>query len=267
MNTLMAHPPANIDVLLMEGTNLPHAAAHCKPTPTEDELLQGFVDVFNNTPGRVFVTASCSNVDRIVTLYKACRRTSRTLVIDLYTAYLLEQIGKLYNSIPRAGFGNIKVVVTRRINNYVIERFKQNNLVDRLVDAKSAIKARTLDKTYKRWVIMVRKSMLDDFSHAGIVPTNDDTWVWSLWEGYCKKDWAKHLAEFFKTCRQETLHTSGHASQEILHKFAVSMNPRMLIPIHGEAWAEHAAVFPNVRLVRNGEWISITGEIYEQSHP
>jgi hypothetical protein len=47
-----------------------------------------------------------------VTLFWAAKRAGRTLVIDLYTADVLDRIAE-GTGLPRAGFPNFKVVVTR----------------------------------------------------------------------------------------------------------------------------------------------------------
>jgi ribonuclease J len=61
---LMKSPPGNLDVLLMEGTNL----GSDKSCVTERDLESEFVELFRGTPGRVFVAWSAQNVDRTVTL-------------------------------------------------------------------------------------------------------------------------------------------------------------------------------------------------------
>jgi ribonuclease J len=86
----MANPPRDIDVLLMEGTNL----GSDKPTVREDDLEADFVSLFTDTPGRVFVAWSAQNIDRTVILYRAAKKAGRTLVVDLYTAEVLELLGE-----------------------------------------------------------------------------------------------------------------------------------------------------------------------------
>jgi ribonuclease J len=88
VDRIMAKPPADIDVLLTEGTNL----GSDKPVKTENEIEQDFVALFERTKGRVFVSWSGQNIDLTVTLYRAAKRTGRTLVIDLYTADVLDRI-------------------------------------------------------------------------------------------------------------------------------------------------------------------------------
>ena len=104
---LMAAPPKNLDVLLMEGTNL----GSDKPCVTESNLEDAFVDLFRSTAGRVFVAWSAQNVDRTVTLYRACLKAGRTLVVDLYTAEVMEALAE-FGKLPRPGWNNLKVVVT-----------------------------------------------------------------------------------------------------------------------------------------------------------
>ena len=88
-------------MLVTEGTIL----GSDKPVKTEDELECDFVDFFKRTKGRVFVAWSAQNIDRTVILYRAAKRTGRTLVIDLYTADVLDRICA-GTRVPRAGFPN-----------------------------------------------------------------------------------------------------------------------------------------------------------------
>ena len=90
VDRMMANPPSDIDVLLTEGTNL----GSDKPVKSEKEIEQDFVELFKRTKGRVFVSWSAQNIDRTVTIYRAAKRTGRTLVIDLYTADVLDRISE-----------------------------------------------------------------------------------------------------------------------------------------------------------------------------
>jgi ribonuclease J len=80
----------------MEGTNL----GSDKPCSTESNLEGTFVDLFRSTAGRVFVVWSAQNVDRTVTLYRACLKAGRTLVVDLYTAEVMEALAE-FGKLPR----------------------------------------------------------------------------------------------------------------------------------------------------------------------
>ena len=73
--------------------------------------------MFKRTKGRVFVSWSGQNIDRTVSLYRAAKRTGRILAIDLYTADVLDRIAE-GTRLPRAGFPNLKVVVTKGLGSY-----------------------------------------------------------------------------------------------------------------------------------------------------
>jgi ribonuclease J len=107
VDAIMKTPPADIDVLLTEGTNL----GSDKPIKSETDLEADFVALFTRIKGRMFVVWSGQNIDRTVTLYRAAKRTGRNLAIDLYTADVLERIAN-GTGLPRAGFPNLDVVVT-----------------------------------------------------------------------------------------------------------------------------------------------------------
>ena len=89
---LIAHPPQNVDVMLMEGSTLGRLNAE-QAFPTEADIEARFVELFRKTAGLALVAASAQNIDRMVSLYRACKRTGRTLVIDLYTAEILRATG------------------------------------------------------------------------------------------------------------------------------------------------------------------------------
>ena len=96
VDRFVGSPPPDIDVLLMEGTNL----GSNKPCVTESDLEDEFEALFGGTKGRVFVAWSAQNIDRTVTLYRACLKTGRTLVVDLYTAEVLEMLGE-FGKLPQ----------------------------------------------------------------------------------------------------------------------------------------------------------------------
>jgi len=243
---LMETPP-EVDVLLMEGTNL----GSDKPTKSETDLEDEFVALFRETPGRVFVCWSAQNIDRTVSIYRACIKTNRTLVVDLYTAEVLELISE-YGRLPRAGLKNLKVVVTRRFANLYRQKGREN-FVDRM--AAHGVSAAAIAENPRRWVTMIRPSLIDDFSAKGVQPTPDDAWSYSQWKGYLAQPDGMMLQRWFDQggAKARHIHTSGHASQADLQAFSSAIKPRMLVPIHGVAWDSESAGFAQVCRLRDGE--------------
>lgn len=244
---LMANPPPAIDVLLMEGTNL----GSDKPSMTESDLEGDFEALFRRTKGRVFVAWSAQNVDRTVTLYRACLKTGRTLVVDLYTAEVLETLAA-FGRLPQPDWPAMKVVVTSAFAR-MYRRKGDEAFVQRMVP--HGISAKKLAATPEKWVVMVRPSLVRDYEPAGVEPNSDDAWSWSMWRGYLKNEDGARLQEWFERggAQAAHIHTSGHASPANLRAFASSIDPKWLVPIHGVAWDTETEGFPPIRRLKDGE--------------
>ena len=242
------NPPGHIDVLIMEGTNVGHAHSY----PSEADVEDRFVDLFTGTEGRVFVTWSAQNIDRTVSIFRACKKVNRKLVIDIYTAHVLKTLAD-HAKIPQADWSDIKVVITNRICR-LYERMGKSAFVEQ-VCIPNGMSAAKLQKNPGKWVIMTRKSMIQDFANKGVIPTSTDSWSFSMWKGYLGEPDGKALQEWFKrgNCRIEHIHTSGHASLEALKSFSKAMSPKHLVPIHSFDWDDNIGRFCNVRQLRNGE--------------
>lgn len=248
---LMARPPRDIDVLVIEGTNL----GSDKTTRSEDELERDFVRLFKETEGRVFVAWSAQNIDRTVTLYRACKQSGRTLAVDLYTANVLEALGDLAR-IPQPGWAYLTVVMTKDLRR-MYARAGREDFIARA--AAHGISAAGLASNPSKWVVMIRPSLIRNFREKGVVPTPQDAWSYSMWRGYLDRDDGKKLASWFEAggSRSVHLHTSGHASPADLRAFARAMNPKVLVPVHGTAWDGDVEGFPPIRRVRDGQVVRL----------
>jgi ribonuclease J len=245
IDRMMASPPPKIDVLVTEGTNL----GSDKPVTTEDELEREFVELFKRTKGRVFVAWSAQNIDRTVTLYRAAKRTGRTLVIDLYSADILDRISG-GTRVPRAGFPNLKVVVTRGLRSYY-RKLGREDFVARM--APNGLAARRLVRGHN--VIMLRRGLIADYERAGVAPTADDAFNFSMWRGYLSEP---DIAEVLEWCRGRGteiayIHTSGHASPADLRAFAAAIRPKVTVPVHGAKWDEESHGFGTIRRLADAE--------------
>jgi ribonuclease J len=107
---MLKEPPKNVDVMLMEGSSLGRLG-ESEGFPTEDALERIFVERFTMTPGIVLVACSAQNIDRIVTIYRAAKRTGRTLVIDAYAAEVLKATGNDNIPKPVQGWPNLAVFI------------------------------------------------------------------------------------------------------------------------------------------------------------
>lgn len=243
---LMAAPPPDIDVLLMEGTNL----GSSKPVMTESDLEGDFLALFKRTQGRVYVAWSAQNIDRTVTIYRACKRAGRELVVDLYTAQVLRMLSE-HGSIPQPGWPGLKVLITSRFS-----RMYRGKGDDAFVDemAQHGISVRAFSRMPNA-VCMIRPSLIDDLEMGGVRPSSDDSWSFSMWKGYLADSQGSRLHEWFEQARApaQHIHTSGHASPDDLRAFSMSINPKALVPIHGLAWDEQQSGFPTIKRLKDGE--------------
>ena len=250
VDRMMANPPAGIDALIIEGTNLGTE----KPVKSEQELEQDFKELFDRTRGRVFVTWSGQNIDRTVTLYRAAKRAKRTLVIDLYTADVLDRISD-GTKLPRAGYPNLRVVITKRLR-AAYARNGREEFITRMAGSGTAAK----NLAGGRDVIMVRRALIPDYEGAGVLPNADDAYNFSMWRGYLPEAYHSAALEWCRAGGSEIayIHTSGHASAADLRAFAQALQPKVVIPVHGERWDEHSGGFGNVKRLCDGERYSIS---------
>jgi ribonuclease J len=222
-----------------------------KSSAAESRLETDFVELFKSSVGRVFVAWSAQNIDRTVTLYRACLKAGRTLAVDLYTAEVLRLL-EPHAKLPQPGWPSLKVVVTGALAR-MYRRKGREAFVQEMVP--HGISARNLAENSARWAIMFRPSLINDFERGGVVPTGDDVWSWSMWGGYLQNEGGRRTRDWFDAggATSRHIHTSGHASPAQLRAFAAAVRPGCLVPIHGLAWGTEREGFPPIRDLKDGE--------------
>lgn len=244
---ILAHPPKDIDVLLLEGTTIGRLNAE-EHIPTEQEMEDAFAKAFSATKGLVLVQCSAQNIDRIVSVFKACRRTDRTLVIDLYAAAILEATGR--TSIPQSDWPDIALYVpqSQRV------KIKNNAWFDLLkTHAKHRIFIEDLQEAPERAVLLFRALHRQDLERGNCL--KDALYIYSQWGGYWETDSFKQVREWLEchNIPKQHIHTSGHASPANLQQFAAALNPRKTVPIHTQLPEQYQSLFPNVELHNDAE--------------
>ena len=244
---LVNDPPANIDTMLMEGSSLGRLGEHAQ-FPTESDIEQRLVDNFC-APGFVMISASAQNIDRMVSIYRACKRTGRTLVLDLYAMEILRATGNA--NLPGAGWPNL-VVYVPEYQRRQIARTKRFDLLEPYRAAR--VYRDHLNGIGDKAVLLFRPAMASDVEAA-------DLWgharvIWSQWDGYLKDGPGAMLKANLETRNipLDLIHTSGHASIADLKRLAAAFNPRRLIPIHTFEGDSFAKYFDNVTRRHDGEW-------------
>lgn len=248
---LIQNPP-KVNVLLMEGTLIGDRLE--EPTVTESDLQEKFVSVIEETPGIVLVTTSSQNIDRIVTIFRASKQTNRRLIIDFYTAEILDKL-KTYAKLPQASWPRIRVCYPQ----FLAHRFEELGLKDILVrHRKNGIKWTRVNEIENNAVLLIRAGFLWDIKK--FLDLKGASWIYSLWPGYFERSKPlRNLKSYLdgKGVRYEYLHTSGHAKLDDLKRFVETVAPEILIPIHSFYPERFKDYFSNVRIVNDGDIVSL----------
>ncbi len=246
---MVKKPPKNIDVMLMEGSSLGRLA-DSETFPTEVELECIFVDRFRTTPGMVLVACSAQNIDRVVTIYRAAKRTGRTLIVDAYAAEILKATG--YDRIPKPvrDWSNIAVFIPQAQRIHLVRK----NIAP-IVNSYRGFRLwpGQLAEHAPRSVMLFRPWMLRDLERAEAL--SGARIIWSQWEGYLKEGPSAQLEADCKArgFAFEVIHTSGHASIADLKRLAAAVSPKALVPIHTFEAERFPELFENVVLHQDGE--------------
>jgi len=245
---LMDNPPKNIDVLLLEGSTLGRLE-NKESFPSETEIEEQLVAAFSKSTGLCLVHTSAQNIDRIVSIFRACKKTGKTLVIDLYTSVVLKATGNKH--IPQSDWPEIAIYVpqSQRI------QIKNNKWFDLLkTHSKNRIYIENLQAISDQSVLLFRPLHMRDPEKANLL--KDAVYIYSMWEGYWEQDSNLYLREWLvkHNIQKQSIHTSGHASPSDLKRFAEALVPSRIVPIHTFVPEKYGELFDNVELNADGEY-------------
>jgi len=245
----VCQPPDRVDLLLMEGTTI---GRDDQAFPTEEALEQRFVELFQQTKGMPLVWCSGQNIDRLVTIMRACIKARRQFIIDMYTAHILRATGN--DRLPQAGWDHIKVFLPSA----------QRQQIKRHGEFEVA-------KSYRAWrifpehlaqaaptsVMLFRPSMMKDLEDASCLVGSRV--IYSLWAGYLKDaktipfhDWLRQHGIPLCEC-----HTSGHAAVRDLVRLRKAFSNAPVVPIHTVNADRFEELFGNAQCHNDGEWWTV----------
>jgi ribonuclease J len=245
---LAANPPQNIDTLLLEGSSLGRLTDSQK-FPTEKEIEDQLAHVFFSTEGLALIHTSGQNIDRIVSIFRASKRTGRKLIIDLYTAAVLEATGN--ENIPQSAWPDVALYVpqAQRI------QIKENAWFDLLKrHSTNRIFIEHLKQAPKKSTLLFRPLHRFDLECGECLA--GATYIYSQWDGY----WEQGSYDMVKiwllkhSIPKHSIHTSGHASPAELKRFVAAIKPSKVVPIHSSFPEKYPELFPNVEAHQDGEW-------------
>ena len=247
----ISSPPTGIDTLLLEGTTIGRNGPEFSPL-TEDELGEEFVNVFKSTKGLALVNVSAQNIDRMVTIFRACIKTGRSLVIDLYTAEILAATESL--NIPQSHWEKIHLCIPHRQRIQI----KKNSWFDKLnKHSVNRIFPKTIAADPSRYTLIFRSLWMTDLDKAECL--GGASLIHSQWEGYLRQE-SFQLIEKWREAHGisfHQVHTSGHASPADLRRFATAVSAKTLVPIHTNAPEIYDSLYSNVTRHADGEWWNV----------
>ena len=248
---LVANPSTNIDVLLLEGSSIGRLS-NDQQFPNENDIETQLVQVFSATEGLALVHTSAQNIDRIVTILRASKRTGRKLVIDLYTAAILEATGN--ENIPKSDWPDVALYVpqAQRI------QIKKNAWFDLLNrHATNRIYIEHFQQAPRKSTLLFRPLHQFDLERGECL--EGATYIYSLWDGYWERGDYNIVRNWLErhSIPRHSIHTSGHASIVDLKKIVTALNPHRVVPIHSFMPECYKELFPDVVQYNDGEWWEI----------
>ena len=247
---MIKSPPEHIDVMLLEGTSLGRLGDD-KPFPSETDIERKFEKAFNETAGLAMVHCSSQNVDRVVSVMKASKRTGRKLVIDLYTAVVLEATGNKH--IPQSDWREIALFVPESQS----WKIKRNAWFDLLKQhSRNRIFREKIHESPERYTLLFRPLYQGDLTQGECL--EGASYIYSQWEGYWDRgefDGVKRWLEQHGIDKRSN-HTSGHASPLDLKRLVKALKPGTVVPIHTFKPEHYEKMYPNVDVHGDGEWWS-----------
>ena len=251
---IIKNPPKDIDLLFMEGTMIQRSN---DDFPMEVAVEKKIYETIKDQENITFLISSSQNIDRIVSAFRACRRAGKTLVLDIYTAWVLEKLKLVSTNIPAMGWNQIKIKLSYSQHEKLKDNpdffgdFRQRVYQNRI--SKDELQANPADYLY--FGKMSHFKTINFYKEIKQVNV-----IYSQWLGYLSyKDEEYFGAETIAGYRGDPqvnfvyAHTSGHAAVEDLKKFAEALKPKILVPVHTEHGDEFKALFNNVSEIHDNE--------------
>lgn len=260
-NKMVNVPPKNIDMLFMEGTMIEHSN---DDFPSESDVENKIYETIKDQKNLSFIISSSQNIDRVVSAFRACKRAGKTLIIDIYTAWVLEKLKQVSDHVPAMDWDLVKVYADHphdemlKKNPDFFGKFRKELYKYRIM--KEEIEADP--SCFLFFGRMSRFPVIDKYKRPR--PVNV---IYSQWLGYLQFKNHEYLgAEAIAAYRNDQqvnfvyAHTSGHATLNDLKTFAAALNARHLIPIHTEHKEEYPMHFKNVTVLEDQKDYMLTDE-------
>ena len=232
-DSFINNPPEAVDLLLMEGSCL--GRDQSTDYETETSLEDKFLAVFRKTSGLCIIQVSSQNIDRIVTIYRACKKSGRTLVMPSYNGHLLWSLNN--PSLPGFTWADVR--------KFALEKKKGHETTPQ-----------ELSCYPEKYVVLLNKFIFDTLRNQSMI-NEQSCFIYSMWNGY--KELYRDRIEYIisRQAFMTDIHTSGHADITALKKFAEALSPARIVPVHTFFPLKFKELFKNVELRSDNETFEI----------
>ena len=250
---MVSRPPEDIDLLLIEGTMIERGNPEFLD---ESAVEKKITEIVANQKNSTFVISSAQNIDRFCSVFNACRKSNRMLIIDVYMAFVLEMVKKLSDRLPTIDAYNVLVYNSKSQMDKLTE--------DEFVDFKTRVHDKAVHNGIfvkpEKFVYFVRcpnEKLIQEILKNN---TNIISLVYSQWKGYLQDENKTYCTPIInKLLDQKNVnftyaHTSGHAPVEELIELAKAIDPMKIVPIHTENPAKMKLEFEVAGLTNVEVW-------------
>jgi ribonuclease J len=245
---MIKNPPQEVNTILLEGSSLGRITKD-ETFPSENDIENQLVQQFSETTGLALIHTSSQNIDRIVSIFRASKRTGRQLIIDLYTAVVLEATGN--SSIPQSDWKGVSLYIPH----YQRVKIKKLGTFDVLKrHSLNRIYGEAIQREPDKYTLLFRSLHIPDLNRLDCL--NGANYIYSQWEGYWEQESFDGIKKFLlkHSIPKHSIHTSGHATPSDLQKLISAINPQKVVPIHSFFPEKYPDLFSNVEPHNDGEW-------------
>lgn len=228
---LLSALPKSVDVLIHEGTNIGKNAC----TMTETELECKAAEIMRATENPVFVLQAGTNIDRLVSIYRASRQSGRVIYMDHYTSLIASAAG---GKIPRPDVFDDVIAFTPRAL-----RGKRKDLFFEIQNKRGLKGIASGTKPFTMLVCPTMGKYIKKLS--ALANLKGATLIYSMWQGYKEKGYVSEFLTQMQALGVNVidLHTSGHASASDVELLKRTINAKQTVCVHTEVRNENASPF------------------------
>ncbi len=233
-----------VDLLLSDSTNAENEGF----TPSEKNVLDSIVEVFENAPGRLIISTFSSNISRIQQICETAVKFGRKIVIIGRSMEKAVEISR--------GFGYIHVPDSSFIDTQDIKMYKNSEILILCTGSQGepmAALSRIAGGEHKDIHIMPGDTVV--FSSSAI-PGN------GLMIEHVVNQLTRSGAEVVTNSILSDIHSSGHPAKQELRLVLKLFKPKYFMPMHGEyrMLRIHAELAETVGIKRENSFVLDNGD-------